>query len=261
MNSKQKKYILLFLLAILLFSINYKTLDSHVINFFDESEKVIVQRIIDGDTIKANNESIRLLGINSPEKGEPLSKEATEFLENLILNKSIKIESTKKDLYGRTLAYLFLNNENINLKIVENGFANAYFPEGKQKYYSEFQNAWENCVKNNLNFCEKSNNKCANCIELKSFDYKNEKIIFQNICSFDCDLTGWNIKDEGRKKFIFPKFILEKNKEFEVKVTKEKMQNTNEKLFWERKTYVWTKSGDTLFLRDKIGGLILWQNY
>ena len=261
MDSKQKKYILLFFLVILLFSVNYKTLDSRVINFFDESEKIIVQRVIDGDTIKVNNQSIRLLGINCPEKGEPLSQEATEFLENLILNKSIQIESTKKDLYGRTLAYIFLNNENINLKIIEAGFANAYFPEGKQKYYAQFQEAWQECVKDNLNICEKSNNKCADCIKLKSFDYKTEKIILHNKCNFNCDLQNWYIKDEGRKKFVFPEFVLEKNKEVEVKVTKEKMENTKEKLFWERKTYVWTNSGDTLFLKDDEAKLVLWENY
>ena len=259
MNPKNKKYILLLFLIIIFFTINYKTLDGFVIDFFDESEKVIVQRVIDGDTIVANNKSIRLLGINCPEKGEQYFQEAKEFLENLILNKEIKIESTKQDLYDRTLAYIFFKNENANLKIVENGFANPYFPEGKKKYYSEFQNTWENCIKNNLNICEKSTNKCANCIELKNFDYKNEKIIFHNKCDFNCNLINWEIKDEGRKKFIFPEFVLEPKKD--VTIIVEKGTNTNEILFWERKTYVWTNSGDTLFLRDDKSKLILWENY
>jgi endonuclease YncB( thermonuclease family) len=259
MNSKQKKYILFFFLAILLFSINYKTLDAFVVDFLDDSEKVFVQRIIDGDTIKANNKSIRFLGINCPEKGEPYSNEAKEFLEKLILNKSVRLGSTKQDLYKRTLAYVFLKNENINLKIVEEGFANAYFPEGKKEYYSEFQNAWKKCVENNLNFCEKSEDKCADCIELKLFDYKNKKVVFHNKCSFDCDLTDWQIKDEGRKKFIFPEFILESQKD--IKIITREGTNTNEVLFWTGEKYIWTKSGDTLFLRDENYGLVLWEGY
>ncbi|MEN7982130.1 MAG: thermonuclease family protein [Nanoarchaeota archaeon] len=259
MSSKQKQYILFFFLIIILFSINYKTLDSFVVGFLDESEKIKIQRVIDGDTIKANNKSIRLLGINSPEKGEPYFNEAKEFLEKLILNKTIKLESTKQDLYGRTLAYLFLKNENVNLAIVKNGFANPYFPEGKQKYYSEFQNSWKKCTEDNLNICKKSKDKCAECVTLKNFDYKNQKIIFYNKCSFDCDLTDWQIKDEGRKKFIFPEFILSSEKSVEILV--EEGTNTRDKLFWDRKTYVWTKSGDTLFLRDENYGLILFKNY
>lgn len=259
MNTRNKKLTLLFFLIIILFSLNYKTLDSFVIDFLDESEKVIVQRIIDGDTIKANNISIRLLGINSPEKGEPLSDEATEFLEKLILNKTIKLESTKQDRYRRTLAYIFLGNENINLKIVENGFANTYFPEGKQKYYSDFQNAWKDCVKDNLGVCEKSEDKCVDCVILKNFDYKNKKVVFKNICDFNCDLTNWQIKDEGRKKFIFPEFILEQKKDVTI-ITREG-KNTNEILFWEGEKYIWTKTGDTLFLKDEESKLVLWKTF
>jgi micrococcal nuclease len=259
MNSKQKQILFLSILFLILFFINYKTIDSFLIKTFENQETVFVQRIIDGDTIVANNQTIRLLGINSPEKGEKYSNEAKEFLENLILEKEITIESFGTDLYKRTLAYVFLGSKNINLEIVKNGFANPYFPEGKQKYYSEFQEAWKNCVNNGLNFCKTSTDKCASCITLNKFDYKNEIIILKNSCSFDCDLTSWTIKDEGRKKFTFPNFILEKHKQVAIMVGEG--TDTKDKLFWHYKTYVWTDSGDTLFLRDKNNDLILWESY
>ncbi|MCL4419217.1 hypothetical protein M1146_03895 [Patescibacteria group bacterium] len=60
-------------------------------------------------------------------------------------------------------------------------------------------------------------------------------------------LKNWEIKDEGRKKFIFGNFILEKNRE--IKITAE---DFNEE-------YVWTETGDTLFLRDEEGKLVLWK--
>jgi len=30
---------------------------------------------------------------------------------------------------------------------------------------------------------------------------------------------------------------------------------------WKKKDYVWTKTGDSLFLRDSKGKLVLWKSY
>jgi len=231
-------------------------------NFFDESRHMVVERIIDGDTIVVENKThIRLLGINTPEKAEFYYSGAKEFVEELIFNKTIKLEygREKYDRYGRTLAYVFFENENINLKLVEKGFANFYFPSGKDKYYNSFKEAWENCISDNVNLCEKSENKCAGCVELKAFNYKKEIIILENSCEFDCELTNWEIKDEGRKKFVFPEFKLQRKEIVSIKTGNG--ENNEDILFWKNETYVWTKTGDTLFLRDDVGGLVLWRSY
>ncbi|MGB2842733.1 MAG: hypothetical protein WBC40_09725 [Halobacteriota archaeon] len=50
-----------------------------------EITSAIVSRIIDGDTIELQNgERVRLLGINTPEKGQPYYEEATNRLKELI---------------------------------------------------------------------------------------------------------------------------------------------------------------------------------
>lgn len=262
MGKEKKEIIILVTLLLLLFAINYSFLDSLVIKFFDESEFVHVDRIIDGDTFVFGNQSVRLLGINSPEKGEKYYDEAKELLESLILNKTVKLEfgKDKYDRYERILAYVFLNRENINKKLVEVGFANFYFPSGKDIYYNDFESSWLGCIENNKNLCEKSENVCSSCIELKSLDHENEEVIFYNSCNFSCELTDWEIKDEGRKKFIFPEFILNSSVEIKVIVSEEKIDEENV-LTWERKDYVWTRTGDTLFLRDENKKLVLWESY
>ncbi len=257
-KGKQKDVLLLSILIIILFAINYPFLDNALQNFLIDYKVVQVKRVIDGDTIIADNKSIRLLGINSPERGELYYNEAKEYLENLILNKTIRLEfgKEKTDMYNRILAYIHYNNKNINLELVQNGYANIYFPSGKDKYYNKFKNAWEDCTQN---LCEKSECECGGCIELKEFNHKDEIITLYNSCNFNCDLTDWTIKDEGRKKFIFPDFILESQKEVIIKVGEG--VNSNIKLFWTGETYVWTRTGDSLFLRDAQGGLVLWRSY
>ena len=261
MKLTKKETLTLISLIIILIAINYSWLDSLVVKSFSDDEFVKIDRVIDGDTVEVNGASIRLLGINTPEKKEKYYQEAKDSLNEKILNKTVRLEygKDKTDRYNRTLAYIFLNNENINLKQVEQGFANYYFPAGKDVYYNDFKEAWENCIKENKNLCEKSINVCTKCIELKELNYDPQEAVFFNQCNFDCNLKDWRIKDEGRKNFICPDFNLNSKKEVVVKVG----ENSNDEdiLFWQGEDYVWTKTGDTLFLRDSEGKLVIWKSY
>ncbi|MBN1469407.1 MAG: thermonuclease family protein [Fusobacteriaceae bacterium] len=49
-----------------------------------------------------------------------------EFLSNLILNKTVSLEYTSKDKYGRYLGDIYLNKLWINTKMVDNGLACNY---------------------------------------------------------------------------------------------------------------------------------------
>lgn len=256
--NKKRGIILIIVSVVFLIALNYHFLNSAVENFFEESQTTIVERIIDGDTIVVRNDThVRMLGINTPEKGERFYKEAKENLEKLILNKTVKLEfgDDKVDKYGRTLAFVFLEGKNVNVEQVKEGFANVYILEDK-KYETELDNAWNNCIKENKNLCEKSKDKCADCVELEKWNFEKQVISFYNKCDFDCSLEGWTIKDEGRKKFVFSEFDLAKNKNVEI-VVGEGTNNEN-KLFWKNEEYVWTATGDTFFLRDKEGKLVLW---
>jgi hypothetical protein len=37
--------------------------------------------------------------------------------------------------------------------------------------------------------------------------------------------------------------------------------NSDDVLYWNDEEYVWTSSGDTLFLRDENGKLVIWESY
>ena len=112
---------------------------------FDESNLYFynaeVVSVYDGDTIIVNidlgfniwihNERLRLSGINAPEirtKDKDEKKrglQARDYLRSLIQGKKILIKTLKdkKGKYGRYLAEIYLNRENINDKLVKNGYA------------------------------------------------------------------------------------------------------------------------------------------
>jgi endonuclease YncB( thermonuclease family) len=250
--------ILLFILIIILIAVNYSSIDSFVTKNLSNEETIVIDRVIDGDTVVVNKSSFRLLGINTPERGEYLYAEAKKYTEELATNKSLTVETKGKDRYDRELAYLYDGNKNINAEIVKEGYASYYFPDGRDAHYLEFTEAWEECLNKNKNLCEKSLDKCSSCIELKEWDFDNQEVVLYNKCSFDCSLNKWTIKDEGRKKFTFNNFTLKNLDSVSIIVGEGK--NTNEKLYWKNQTYVWTYSGDSLFLRDAVGKLVLWDS-
>jgi micrococcal nuclease len=136
------KKILIILILLFIFSSYLLVENFKFINKETNGDRVFVTKIIDGDTILANGEHIRLLGIDADEKGYECYNEAKKRLEELILNKEVILEKdiTEKDQYGRLLRYILLDEKNINILIVEEGLAVARFYK-ERKYENEILNA------------------------------------------------------------------------------------------------------------------------
>lgn len=107
-----------------------------------------VSSVTDGDTIVVRDDVvIRLIGIDAPEKDECFADESKEFLKQL-LDETIEIrfDDTQgdKDTYDRVLGYVFLEDgTNINLVMVENGYAREYTHMYPYEFQEEFLNAEE----------------------------------------------------------------------------------------------------------------------
>jgi micrococcal nuclease len=92
----------------------------------------LVTRVFDGDTLEtAGVGRVRLLGIDAPELGgrferpAPFAIEARDRLQALVLRRWIRLEcdDTRRDTYGRRLAYVFGGGELINVQLVREGLA------------------------------------------------------------------------------------------------------------------------------------------
>jgi len=103
-----------------------------------------VKRVNDGDTIVlADGRHIRYIGINAPEidhenkKAELFGYAAKKYNKTLVLSKMVRLEFDKQthDRYGRTLAYVFLNNGVfVNKVMIEKGYAYCLFRRPNNKY-------------------------------------------------------------------------------------------------------------------------------
>ncbi len=79
--------------------------------------------IIDGDTLRMGPERIRLRSIDTPELSEPGGQAARQRLEQLLKEGPIRIVPHGQDVYGRTVADVFVNGKNVAEVLRSEGFA------------------------------------------------------------------------------------------------------------------------------------------
>ncbi|MDO8459743.1 MAG: thermonuclease family protein [Nanoarchaeota archaeon] len=237
------------LLAILVVYLIAST--SYLIHFQLKSprQKIVVGRVIDGDTFVTNEGvTIRLLNINTPEKGESGSEEAKSFLKQFE-NKTVEIELLKEDKYHRTLARIY-GPEYINLEIVEKGLAKKFLVDNSE--LSAFSKAESSAVSQNKGMWSKSS--YFSCISVK-VNPQEESASIRNKCT-KIDITGWKVKDESRKEYKFEHFSLGG-----VNLhSKEGVDNATD-LFWGNKDNIWNNDRDTLYLLDSEGKIVSYYPY
>lgn len=93
-----------------------------------------VIKITDGDTVKlAGQGSVRLIGVDCPEKSQPGGPEATAFTAKYLADKDVEVELCAKqptDRYGRGLAFIYLRQGGrrilFNAELVRQGYARVY---------------------------------------------------------------------------------------------------------------------------------------
>lgn len=119
-----------------------------------EDDVRIVVKVVDGDTINLEDpdnpkpERVRLIGIDAPEtrrspgkEVHPFGKVSTAYLKELLVGGKVLLEYdvTRKDRYGRTLAYIYLPDGTfVNAKMIEEGFATIMTIQPNSRYADHF---------------------------------------------------------------------------------------------------------------------------
>ena len=125
-----------------------------------------VVRVVDGDTIviryNGKYEKVRLLCVDTPEsvhpdkkQNIPMGKVASRYTQKKLIGKYVNLEFEIKKLrgnYGRLLAYVFVDGQNLNLDLVRQGLSPYYTKYGKsEKYDAEFRAVEKQARKEELN--------------------------------------------------------------------------------------------------------------
>ena len=113
-----------------------------------------VTKVTDGDTIHISmdnqDETVRLIGINTPETVDPrrtvecFGIESSDQMKAIAKGKIVRLEyddtQDMRDAYGRLLAYVYLEDgQMINRKMIAEGYAYEYTYLTPYKYQGEFR--------------------------------------------------------------------------------------------------------------------------
>lgn len=122
------------------------------------NELLSVAKVVDGDTLSVSidgkTQTIRLIGLNTPETVDPrkpvecFGKQASDKAKKLLTGKKIRIEKDPSqgdyDKYQRLLAYVFLEDgTNFNKYMIQEGYGYEYTYNLPYKYQKEFKLAQE----------------------------------------------------------------------------------------------------------------------
>jgi micrococcal nuclease len=100
-----------------------------------DSRASLVRDVVDGDTlVLATGERVRLLGIDAPERdgpytrAEPLGEAAAAFLRSAAEGRHVRLEfdAERRDRFARTLAYVYVDDLDVNAALLREGLARAY---------------------------------------------------------------------------------------------------------------------------------------
>ncbi len=90
-----------------------------------------VTRILDGDTVEVNGDSIRLVLVDAPETYETGGAEATSFImQNCPVGSEVLVDQDDWQLYddyGRILAVVWCKDKRLNEESIEQGFSDIYY--------------------------------------------------------------------------------------------------------------------------------------
>lgn len=98
-------------------------------------ETARVVSVIDGDTIdveiEGRRERVRYIGINTPERDQPLYREATDANARWVAEREVRLERdvSDRDRFGRLLRYVYVDGVLVNEALLLEGYAQLFtFP-------------------------------------------------------------------------------------------------------------------------------------
>ncbi len=253
----KKKYFLsfaaVFFLATLLLSL---------FSYVNYPEKLFVRKVIDGDTFEGDGYTIRLIGIDAPEKAQKCYEEAKNFLRKLIEGKTVRLEydEEKRDAYGRVLAYVWVGGTFVNMEMIKNGYA-VFRNYGKKLRHADILNL-------SPSGCVAGIDTCEECIGISYFLWNpegdecsgNEFVKLKNYCDFPCNLSGWKIMDKDGNEFILGNILLNKT----LYIYSGCGRSSKNKIFLCVKKQckaIWNNDGDSFILINEKGNIVLNYTY
>ncbi len=237
--------------------------------------------IVDGDSLYVSGPTgeleVRIVGVNAPESGECFSEEATDALAELVNGNDLVLVTDRSDVdqFGRALRYVeTTDGVDVGAELVANGFAIArrYAPDdARADRYAALQRdaqaagrgLWgsEACGASDLDGVEIVIDVNADAPGDDGENLNGEWVRFTNAGVEAIDLDGWEVADESAShRYTFNDLRLDPGAEV-ILFSGCGPDDTTARYWCVSGSAVWNNSGDTVFLRDGNGNIVVSLSY
>jgi endonuclease YncB( thermonuclease family) len=230
-----------------------------------------VTRVVDGDTIyvdiDGNDEKVRYIGIDTPERGTEFYDVTTEANRSLVEGQDVLLEPDvePRDQYKRLLFYVYLTSGVfVNGELVSQGMADAIAYPPNTKHQAELDALEEQAKAQGLGMWAQAAPIAvalnATCSQFNPPGDDNQILTEEYICITNkgaaaVDMTGWWVRDKAGATYTFPVFSLAARAS--VRVRTGCGQNTLTDLYWCKDgSAVWNNGGDTAYLYNAQDALV-----
>jgi endonuclease YncB( thermonuclease family) len=238
-------------------------------------------QVVDGDTLDVSgpdgNVTVRIIGINTPESGECFAEEATDALAALVADEELVLVTDRSDVdqFGRALRYVeTAGGVDVGAELVAGGFAIArrYPPDdARADTYAELQQAAQDerrglwapdaCGASDLDGVEIVVEINADAPGDDGQNLNGEWVRFTNAGDDVVDLDGWEVADESAShRYRFSGLRLDPGSSVTL-FSGCGTDDATSRYWCTSGSAVWNNSGDTVFLRDGRGNIVVSLSY
>lgn len=257
-----------------------------------------VSRVIDGDTVEiaydnGETESVRLLGVDTPEthtdtkpgefSGVPDDESGAEGLgfagerasayvkERIPPGTEVGIafdpESEYRGFFGRLLAYIYVDGQQLNYQLVERGYARKY-PNtiADNDQYLRAQSDARLARRGVWAYAEDS----SHFLDIERVHAKNpgsdvadaeeEHVVFTNEGEGAVDLSNWLVEDSTGERFVFPEGTTVGAGET-LTLHTGVGTDTDDEVYWGRARAVWHHEDDRIRVKNGNGWVVFEHDY
>lgn len=236
-----------------------------------------VVEVIDGDTfdvrlVDGTIDRVRIIGINSPERGECFADAATDALADLVSGHDVDLvaDRSDRDRFDRLLRYVEVDGADVGEALVRAGAAvvrvsapdearEAALTTAQAEARDAGRGLWAPDACGSVDPSAAALRIAELRLDADGDDASNpndEWVALENDGAEPVDLAGWGVRDESAShRFAFPDgFVLGPGAT--VRVRSGCGDPTPTDLFWcESGSAIWNNDGDTAFLLDPSGNV------
>lgn len=235
-----------------------------------------VTHVTDGDTIDVvidgPTDTVRYIGIDTPEYGLPYYQEALEANRALVQGQEVRLESdiSPRDRYGRLLAYVYLaSGLFVNGELVSQGWADSVTYAPDTKHQAEFDALEQQAQSQQVGMWAQAtpiqvivDPSCSQFDSPGDDNYSKEQeyVCVTNQGAAAIDMTLWWIRDKAGATYYFPSFVLAAGASVRVRTGCGQITQTD--LYWYKDgSAAWNNGGDTAYLYNAQDQLVHQMTY